>query len=325
MNKLVILILINFYLIYSYSQENSDTVFIMKEPINLQELNSEFDDYNSMTSVVVYPIQRLIFSTNRSSQGDNFDLISYRFDLIPVRQKDNTYKTTYSIKKDSILSDIDYVNTDCNEFGPYYKKFNPTHYGRGIDSMLFFITRDCGKDLDIFYAKYQYDTYLGPYSRLGDFQGLDFINTSFNEGYISLSMDYKNIYYCSNANGSFDIYTVSDSLGGDAYQIIKGTTKPQKQNISKINSSSDEKCPFIHWNDWMVFCSNREGGYGGYDLYYTVRKDNIWTEPVNFGEKINSKFDEFRPIILVGKFMIFSSNRPDGLGGYDLYIVEIEW
>lgn len=325
MKRLLILIILNINLITLYPQNDSDTVFISTEPINLRELNSVYDDYNSMVGVVAYPIQRLIFSTNRFSQGKDFDLVSYRLDLIPIRGKENYYKTTYSIANDSILNDMDLINTECNELGPYYKKFNPTHYGRSIDSTLFFITRDCNKNLDIFYAKYQYDTYLATHKRQIDFQGIDFINTASDEGYISISMDYKKIYYCSNINGSFDIIEVSDSLGSDVYQIISTNSGYQKHTLTNINSEYDEKCPFIHWNDWLVFCSNREGGYGGYDLYYSVRKENLWSAPINFGEKINSKQDEFRPIIIERRFMIFSSNRPSGLGGFDLYIVEIKW
>ncbi len=325
MRNIVIFILFMFYLDYSYSQVSSDTTFITHEPVNLKEVNSSYDDYNSCISIVLYMYQRLLFSTNRFSKEKNFDLISYRLDLLPVKQYDNIYKTTYSIKPDTILSDINEINTDCNEFGPYYKKFDPTYYGRGIDSTLFFITRDCNDNLDIFYAKYQYDTYLATHERLTDFQGIDFINTSADEGYLSISNDFMNIYYCSNSGGNFDIYSVSDTADIDVYQILKGKANPQIQNISEINSEFDDKCPFIHWNDWIVFTSNRKGGFGGYDLYYSERKNGIWSEPKNFGDKINSEFDEYRPIIIEGKFMIFSSNRPQGLGGFDLYIVEIDW
>jgi len=325
MKGILILIVSNIYFLNLYSQ-NHDTIFITDKPINLKELNSEYDDYNSqIISSPIFMIHRLIFSTNRYSKGNDFDLINYRFDLLPIEISDNEYNITYKISKDSMLNDINSINTSCNEFGPYYKKFNPTHYGRGIDSTLFFITRDCDKDLNIYYAKYIYDTFLATHKRVGDYNSLDFINTSFDEGYISVSMDYKNIYYCSNKDGDFDIYSVSDSLDGDAYEIIAGKSNHQTKSLSIINSDFDEKCPFIHWNDWLVFCSNREGGYGRYDLYYSVRKDNIWSTPTNFGDKINTKYDEFRPIILEGRFMIFSSNRPSGLGGFDLYIVEINW
>jgi hypothetical protein len=76
----------------------------------------------------------------------------------------------------------------------------------------------------------------------------------------------------------------------------------------------------------MVFVSDRPGGFGGFDLYYSTFDGSAWSDPVNFGEKINTEYDEYRPIILetdrrffMNDFMIFSSNRPGGMGGFDLY------
>ena len=77
----------------------------------------------------------------------------------------------------------------------------------------------------------------------------------------------------------------------------------------------------------MVFTSNRPGGLGGYDLYYSVFRNGKWSSPVNLGPRINTASDEYRPIIgydpdFTNQFMMFSSNRPGGKGGFDLYLQE---
>jgi hypothetical protein len=79
----------------------------------------------------------------------------------------------------------------------------------------------------------------------------------------------------------------------------------------------------------MVFVSNRPGGLGGYDLWYSKLINNSWSKPINFGSPINTKYDEYRPIIVKYKdirndLMIFSSNRPGGFGGFDLYYIGID-
>ena len=80
----------------------------------------------------------------------------------------------------------------------------------------------------------------------------------------------------------------------------------------------------------MVFTSNRPGGMGGYDLFYSFYENGTWSTPVNFGDKINTPYDEYRPIVksygyeFTNDFMIFSSNRPGGQGGFDLYYVGID-
>jgi hypothetical protein len=99
-------------------------------------------------------------------------------------------------------------------------------------------------------------------------------------------------------------------------------------NKLDINSEQDDKCPFVN-GKLLVFASNRTGGYGGYDLYYSEYKNGNWTEPKNFGDKINSEYDEYRPITLHyhdfdNNLMVFSSNRPGGKGGFDLYHVGIK-
>lgn len=60
----------------------------------------------------------------------------------------------------------------------------------------------------------------------------------------------------------------------------------------------------------MVFASNRDGGYGGFDLYYSVLLNNEWSEPVNFGPKINAEYDDYRPILI--NEGIYNSNN-DGI------------
>ena len=99
---------------------------------------------------------------------------------------------------------------------------------------------------------------------------------------------------------------------------------------SVLSDSADDKCPFI-FNDRLVFASNRKGGYGGYDLYYSQLENGEWSEPINFGPDINTEYDEYRPILIEEgvapqqTMMVFSSNRPGGLGGFDLYFVGIPY
>ena len=80
----------------------------------------------------------------------------------------------------------------------------------------------------------------------------------------------------------------------------------------------------------MVFASDRAGGFGSFNLWYSVYEDTEWSAPNNFGESINTEFDEYRPVIMetnpdefINNLMIFSSNRPGGSGRYDLYYVGV--
>jgi len=70
----------------------------------------------------------------------------------------------------------------------------------------------------------------------------------------------------------------------------------------------------------IVFSSDREGGFGGKDLYMSTNIDGIWSLPKNLGGKVNSEKDETSPFLAQnGRSLFFSSNRDEGLGGFDVY------
>ena len=70
----------------------------------------------------------------------------------------------------------------------------------------------------------------------------------------------------------------------------------------------------------IIFSSDKKGGYGGYDLYFTGIRDGKWFEPVNLGRKINSKFDEISPFVTKdGENLYFSSNSLNSIGGFDVF------
>ena len=98
--------------------------------------------------------------------------------------------------------------------------------------------------------------------------------------------------------------------------------------VDILNSAGDDKCPFI-FRKLIIFASNRPGGLGGYDLYYSKFSNGNWGTPVNFGPEINTASDEYRPVMggdeeFTNTFMMFSSNRPGGKGGFDLYFTGID-
>jgi outer membrane protein OmpA-like peptidoglycan-associated protein len=68
----------------------------------------------------------------------------------------------------------------------------------------------------------------------------------------------------------------------------------------------------------IVFTSNRSGGFGGTDLYYSIYRNGIWLKPVNLGGKVNTSRDECFPYIQ-GDSLFFSSDGHCGFGGLDVF------
>ena len=59
---------------------------------------------------------------------------------------------------------------------------------------------------------------------------------------------------------------------------------------------------------------------GGMDLWYSIVKDGVAEQPVNLGPRINSPYDEVTPYYDQPNGVLYlASDRPGGLGGFDIY------
>jgi len=116
------------------------------------------------------------------------------------------------------------------------------------------------------------------------------------------------------------------NIGGDLYvseRMRNNWSEPQP--MEAINSGNWESHVSItDQGDMIVFTSNREGGMGGTDIYFSTRDpEGNWTPPVNIGEYINTPYDEDGPFIHPdGNKLYFSSKGHNSMGGYDIFFTE---
>ncbi|HHS95220.1 MAG TPA: OmpA family protein, partial [Phaeodactylibacter sp.] len=68
----------------------------------------------------------------------------------------------------------------------------------------------------------------------------------------------------------------------------------------------------------LFFASNMEGGYGGFDLYYSPKRGEVYGPPVNLGNTVNTFGDEETPFYTDG-ILYFSSNGHPTIGGSDVF------
>jgi hypothetical protein len=146
------------------------------------------------------------------------------------------------------------------------------------------------------------------------------INTAEWEGSCSISSDGRFLYFASERSGGLggrDLY-VSEKINGDWGPAV---------NLGPgINTPYNEDAPFIHPDGITLFFSS-EGhkSIGGYDIMYSIKKDNEWIEPISMGIPLNTTEDDrFYVINAKGDRGYFSSNRggAGGKGGQDIYSVE---
>ncbi len=91
-----------------------------------------------------------------------------------------------------------------------------------------------------------------------------------------------------------------------------------------VNSSDVEHGPSISADGLsLYFQSNRSGGSSGVDIWVAMREttDHPWSTPVNLGPTVNSSAKDATACISADSLSLyFSSERPGGYGGGDLWV-----
>lgn len=136
------------------------------------------------------------------------------------------------------------------------------------------------------------------------------VNTPFNDSNIALSPDGKSLYTYHDGD-IFIAQMKSDGKWGEPLMM------PEPINSDSIESSisvtTDGKT--------VYFSSDREGGYGGFDIYSATKgPDGKWGNVRNLGPAINTEYDEDSPFIdYTGKLLYYSSAGKKGMGGFDIF------
>lgn len=136
-------------------------------------------------------------------------------------------------------------------------------------------------------------------------------------------------------NGSFLVLSRNDN---DDYNLYisnfdknKKAWSPLSKLPKEINARNWETYGSLSKNgDTLYFSSNRETGYGGFDIYYSIKsQEGAWSVPVNLGPEINTALDETTPFITYdGKKLFVSSKGHKTMGGYDVFVstlIEGKW
>lgn len=144
----------------------------------------------------------------------------------------------------------------------------------------------------------------------------DSINSVRSEYYPSITINDSLFVFTRRGDGFREDFFESAIFPGRKFsksKLINGdiNLEPSK---GAINISQD--------GEWLLFAGyNFRGGYGDFDLYISYDTPTGWSEPENLGASINTDSWESSPSISPDKkTLYFSSNRPGGYGGKDLYV-----
>lgn len=149
------------------------------------------------------------------------------------------------------------------------------------------------------------------------------ITSSYNVGTAGISADgQKMLIFIGGASGTGNLYSIDKSGKEWSNPVTMG---------NKINSNSLETTASITPDGKVLyFASNRQGGYGGLDIYKSIRTETgEWGDPINLGPKINTRYNEDAPFIHPDQWtLFFTSNGHNTMGGRDIFVTRLfnnEW
>ncbi len=149
------------------------------------------------------------------------------------------------------------------------------------------------------------------------------VNTRFNEAAVCLAPDGQTIYFTRNNfdNGNterseeglvkLNIFSAQRNAEGSWSNVTRLPFNSAEYNSAHPSMSPDGKR--------LYFASNRPGGFGGMDLYFSELNNSIWSAAINLGPTINTEGNEIFPFIDPNGRFYFASNGHLGLGGLDLF------
>lgn len=143
----------------------------------------------------------------------------------------------------------------------------------------------------------------------------DAINSTSLEYFPSFTIDGSKMIFTRRVNNDEDFFESN---------FNNGTWSKAEPLAGKINTNLNEGAQNISQDgEWLIFtgCNYPEGA-GSCDLYIAYKtKNGGWTEAENMGPAINTEFWESSPSLSPDKrHLYFSSSRPDGYGGKDIWM-----
>lgn len=328
--KNIVSFLLFILLIQACNQNKYPIGVFPEESVNLSIINSPLDDINSDIPTINHEI-KLVFSSNRQgSQPNHFNLVQSNLVFYWDKSEGVLRVDDGNTLFDTNLRDwVRKTESLFNEKGPY--SFTDVDG----DRTLFFSRDDTQGVYSILVepenATSNPNTRTNQNFRIFEEPASEMYPSFYGENFlkgadITSQGKPEKMLFSSDKDGAFDIYELDIPSNMSVMDYLFDTAPKSPIKIA-INSSANDHMPFVY-GDMLVFASDRPGGLGGFDLYYAFKTASGWSDPVNFGPSINSAQDEYRPVVsdhpdFSNRLMIFSSNRPGGLGGFDLYYVGI--
>ena len=243
--------------------------------------------------------------------GLAIDLLNQYIETVKNRKQKHNAKMFIEVCKQAEILASDAENVRLVNLGPNinsrYDEINP--FVSYQENILVYSSKK-RKDYNIYVSKKKSNQTIWNKAKLAG----KLINTIDDEFVAGLSTDGNTLMVHYDEHSGFEDINISSR--------VKGMYRELDDLGTRINSAfKEEGACFSKTGDTLFFASNRSGGFGGFDLYYSLKVNGKqWGKPINMGPVVNSASDENYPNIdPVSSGIYFSSKGHNSIGGYDLF------
>ena len=240
-------------------------------------------------------------------QKDDYVPLEYYYELVEYRKEIDTLRPPRGV----YLNMGEGINSSSGDYGPSLSASN--------DIMLFTSKRN---KLERGFKTYDNEDLMLSRNENGywmDATPLKNINSPYNEGSACLSPDGNTLFFsrcrAPDGFGSCDLYI--------AYRNSDGNWNTPMNLGESINSPYWDSHPSLSpGGDTLYFSSDRQGGFGLSDIYYSTKNElGNWMKVRNIGPTINTRGSEVSPFFHPKhQILYFSSNgHLLNFGEYDIY------
>lgn len=299
-----------------FATENfyKDTRFIW-QLAKMEELYGDFEKAKDLYRLALKHHQskidlrqmEIFMDSVKLENTDDYVPIDYYYELVDFRKSIDTLVPPRGI----LLSMGKQINSNMADYAPALTLDNKTMIftsKRSLSGSL--LSNNSNEDL---YIAIQEDGTWQDAVQLRD------INSRYNEGSATLNAEGNQIIFarCGSPDGfgNCDLYET---------HLQEDSTWSQAVNLgANLNSKAWDSHPSLSvTGDSLFFASDRIGGFGLSDIYFSVKdKDGNWTRARNLGPVVNTRGNEVSPFIHPRyKILYFSSNgHLLNFGGFDIY------
>lgn len=249
---------------------------------------------------------QLYYDSLEEKENDLYVPLKTYYDLVEYRKNLNTFHPPKGV----YTSMGDAINSKAPDYGPALG---------GNDTLLIFSSKRKRRGLTGVVDEDLYTSHKEGISWTDAEPLPKPINSPNNEGSACLSKDGRTIYFarceCSTCHGNCDLYTATK--GKD------GKWGAPKSLGAMVNSLAWDSQPTLsQGEDTLYFASDRLGGFGLSDIYYTHKlKNGQWSAAENAGPVINTRENEVSPFYHPLYHVLYFSSRGQLLnfGDFDIY------